>query len=188
MLRIFLFSRMYTNLFYEEQFWRTFDLMDTLMVDNKFGYLVGQVEKPILVIKNLRGSIYTLKLPYKQFEVCTTKPAFIMGSMEHLKIGKPRFVTLDQLVTVSDLQAFKTELLLSIKNILSDANKQLVKKWLKSYEVKKMMDISSGTLQNLRANGTLPFTKIGGIIYYNLEDIEKVLESKKKTGRLKFNQ
>ena len=95
-------------------------------------------------------------------------------------IGKPRFVTLDQLVTVSDLQAFKTELLLSIKNMLSDANKQSVKKWLKSNEVKKIMNISTGTLQNLRANGTLPYTKVGGIIYYKLEDIEKVMELQKR--------
>jgi hypothetical protein len=37
-----------------------------------------------------------------------------MGSVED--IGKPRFVTLDQLVTISDLQAFKTDFLLSIKD------------------------------------------------------------------------
>jgi hypothetical protein len=47
-------------------------------------------------------------------------------------IGKPRFVTLDQLVTISDLQAFKADLLLSIKNMISDANKQPTNKWLKS--------------------------------------------------------
>jgi len=103
-----------------------------------------------------------------------------MGSVGDSHIGKQRFVTLDQLVTVSDLQAFKTELLLSIKSILSNTNKHPVKKWLKSYEVKKMMNISTGTLQNLRTNGTLPFTKVGGIIYYNLEDIEKVMESAKR--------
>lgn len=96
-------------------------------------------------------------------------------------IGKPRFVTLDQLVTISDLQAFKVELLLSINNMLSDTNKQPTKKWLKSYEVQKIMDISTGTIQNLRANGTLPYTKVGGLIYYKLEDIEKVMESQKRT-------
>jgi hypothetical protein len=38
--------------------------------------------------------------------------------------------------------------------------------WLKSSEVRKLLKISSGTLQNLRINGTLNFYKIGGILYY----------------------
>ncbi|WP_421878262.1 helix-turn-helix domain-containing protein [Marinoscillum sp.] len=35
--------------------------------------------------------------------------------------------------------------------------------------------MSPGTLQNLRINGTLPFTKIGGVIYYDYQDIHKML-------------
>jgi hypothetical protein len=50
------------------------------------------------------------------------------------------------------------------------------KKWLKSSEVRKMLGISPGTLQNLRVNGSLPFTKIGGIIFYSQEDIERLLK------------
>jgi hypothetical protein len=50
------------------------------------------------------------------------------------------------------------------------------KQWLKSNEVRKMLNISPGTLQNLRINGTLRFSKIGGMMYYKLEDINKVLE------------
>jgi len=34
----------------------------------------------------------------------------------------------------------------------------------------------TGTLQNLRVNGTLPFTKIGGVIFYEYEEIKKMLE------------
>jgi hypothetical protein len=56
---------------------------------------------------------------------------------------------------------------------------QPVKKWLKSYEVKKILNISTGTLQNLRSNGTLPHTKIGGLIYYDAELINKVLAGQK---------
>jgi hypothetical protein len=36
------------------------------------------------------------------------------------------------------------------------------KQWLKSVDVRKMLNISPGTLQNLRINGTLRYTKIGG--------------------------
>jgi glycyl-tRNA synthetase alpha subunit len=55
-------------------------------------------------------------------------------------------------------------------------------KLLKSYQVKNRLKISPGTLQNLRVNGTLPFTKVGGIIYYKDEDIMKLFDpAKEKT-------
>ena len=39
--------------------------------------------------------------------------------------------------------------------------------------------ISPGTLQNLRINGTLPYTKIGGVLYYDQREIMEVLERNK---------
>ena len=81
-------------------------------------------------------------------------------------------------VTKDDLQTFRSQLLDDLKNILhSKPAKQ--RQWLKSSEVRKLLKISPGTLQNLRINGTLSFTKIGSIIYYNYEDIEALLESNK---------
>jgi len=47
---------------------------------------------------------------------------------------------------------------------------------LKSYEVRKLLGISPGTLQNLRLNETLPYTKIGGLMYYRYEDIRKLMD------------
>jgi hypothetical protein len=82
----------------------------------------------------------------------------------------------EQLITVEDLEAFKRELLLEIRRLLQELSGQAVKKWLKSSEVRKLLGISSGTLQNLRINGTLPFTKIGGIAYYSYDDIAKLLD------------
>ena len=80
-----------------------------------------------------------------------------------------------ELITREDLREFKNELLNEIKQIMQPGQGQS-KKWLKSSEVRKMLNISPGTLQNLRINGTLRFTKIGSIMYYKLEDINKVLE------------
>jgi len=80
-----------------------------------------------------------------------------------------------ELITRDDLREFKTELLNELKQIMQPGYGQS-KKWLKSSEVRKMLNISPGTLQNLRINGTLRFTKIGSIIYYKLEDINKILE------------
>lgn len=78
------------------------------------------------------------------------------------------------IITKEDLQQFKIELLEDIKDLLNSNTKEQ-KLWLRSSEVKKLLNISSGTLQNLRINETLSYSKIGGTLYYNYKDIEKLL-------------
>lgn len=80
-----------------------------------------------------------------------------------------------ELVTKEDLKEFKSELIEEIKRIVQ-SGQPTSKNWLKSNEVRKLLNISPGTLQNLRLNGTLRFSKVGSIIYYKLEDISKLLE------------
>jgi ribonucleotide reductase beta subunit family protein with ferritin-like domain len=84
-------------------------------------------------------------------------------------------MTTIELITKEDLREFKAELLTELKQLMQPGQGQS-KQWLKSAEVRKMLGISPGTLQNLRINGTLRFTKVGSIMYYKLEDINKVLE------------
>jgi len=80
------------------------------------------------------------------------------------------------IITTEDLIEFKMELLDEIKILLQDHSGQRRKKWLKSLDVRKLLGISSGTLQTLRVNGTLPYSKIGGAIYYDYDEIRKVFE------------
>ena len=80
-----------------------------------------------------------------------------------------------EVITREDLNEFRT-LLLSDLNAMFNSKPQQQKQWLKSSEVRKLLNISPGTLQNLRINGTLKYKRIGGIIYYNYEDIIKMLE------------
>lgn len=84
-----------------------------------------------------------------------------------------------QIITTDDLREFKIELLNEITKLLEDKKETSTKKWLKSSEVRKILNMSPGTLQTLRVNGTLPFTKVGGTNYYNLNDIEKLLSNNK---------
>ena len=88
-----------------------------------------------------------------------------------------------QIVTTEDLMQLKMELMEGIKTLLNEQNGIPTKKWLKSPEVKQLLGISHGTLQNLRINGTIPFTRIGGILYYEYEDIQKILRLSKKHNR-----
>jgi hypothetical protein len=80
-----------------------------------------------------------------------------------------------EIITKEDLKEFKTELLTEIGKLMQPGQGE-AKKWLKSNEVRKLLNISPGTLQNLRINGTLKFTRIGSLIYYKQEDINKLLE------------
>ena len=82
-------------------------------------------------------------------------------------------MTPNDLLTRQDLEDFKKELFGMLTPLLG-GNVQ-PQKWLKNEDVKKMLQVSGGTVQNLRVNGSLPFTKIGGLYYYKLEDVEKML-------------
>lgn len=81
-----------------------------------------------------------------------------------------------ELVTTKDLQNFKIEMLKEFKLMLSKKEPIAANQLLKSGEVRKLLRISQGTLQNLRRNETLNCTRIGGIIYYFYEDIEKLMK------------
>ena len=82
------------------------------------------------------------------------------------------------IITKEDLQELKSELLEDIKNLLliKESDDRL---WLRSTEVRELLKISSGTLQNLRISGALQYSRIGGILYYNYKDIKKMLNSTK---------
>ncbi|RXK59200.1 DNA-binding protein [Lacibacter luteus] len=80
-----------------------------------------------------------------------------------------------QILTKEDLHQFKTELFQELQTILPKDENLKLKRWLKTDEVKKLLKVSPGTLQTLRINGTLSYTKLGGIIYYDYDHIEKIL-------------
>ncbi|GLU45118.1 helix-turn-helix domain-containing protein [Allomuricauda sp. NBRC 101325] len=88
------------------------------------------------------------------------------------------------IITSEDLMEFKIELLEDIKELLQNSQTQSGKKWLKSNEVRDLLGISPGTLQNLRVNGTLPYTRIGGVLYYEFHEIMEVLEKNKIQNRI----
>lgn len=60
--------------------------------------------------------------------------------------------------------------------------------WMDNHEVCRRLRISPRTLQTLRDNGTLAFTKIGNRTYYRPDDVERVVgnvEEKRKEARWK---
>ena len=84
-----------------------------------------------------------------------------------------------EFITKKDLETFKNEI---IKEIASKNQSQTTKKWLRSAEVRKMFGISPGTLQNMRIHGHIPFTKIGGTLFYNHDEILEILNNNKSNN------
>ncbi len=85
-----------------------------------------------------------------------------------------------EFITREDLETFKQELFAELRRpSLRPPKQDHQKEWLKSYEVRKLLGISPNTLKSLRDNGTLPFTKVGGLIYYAYEDIRNLMEKGK---------
>jgi hypothetical protein len=103
-----------------------------------------------------------------------------MDALQHRAKMSGTVPTRDQILTQSDLLEFKEDILQEFKRIIKECISGAPgKKWLKSAEVKKLLGISHGFLQSLRDTGVLPFTKIGGSIYYDYEDITLMMASNK---------
>ncbi|WP_159800745.1 helix-turn-helix domain-containing protein [Flavobacterium sp. MK4S-17] len=78
-------------------------------------------------------------------------------------------------VTKEDLQQFGALLIGTIRKMIEGGKgteKEAVQpEWLKSRAVRKMLDISPETLQNLRITGKVRFKKVLGSYYYSKEDL-----------------
>ena len=72
-----------------------------------------------------------------------------------------------------DLQQIKFQLQQFQKSRLE----RFTEAWIDGQDVMQTLHISKRTLQSLRDEGTLPFSRINGKFYYKLSDIEQLLES-----------
>jgi predicted DNA-binding transcriptional regulator AlpA len=77
-----------------------------------------------------------------------------------------------EVLTAEDLEKFRQQLLIDIKNLLGE---KYPKKWLKTNEVMELLGMSEVTLQTLRNRGQIPFKKLGGTCYYNAEELDEFL-------------
>jgi hypothetical protein len=105
-----------------------------------------------------------------------------MGKLLYLP-GDQKQPSGNQLVTLDDLEKFRVNLLLDMRKMLDGQLSKPPKRWIKSREVKKILNISGGTLQTLRNTGQLPFKRVGGLIFYDAAEIDLTLTSPKKLPR-----
>jgi len=82
---------------------------------------------------------------------------------------------MNESVTKDDLRQFGLVLVNNIRKIMEreqpKSEEDLHPDWLKSRRVRKMLDISAGTLQSLRITGKIRHKKVLGSYYYSRSDI-----------------
>lgn len=82
-------------------------------------------------------------------------------------------------ITKEDLWQFAAEIIREVKKItrsLSNEDDGISNEWLKSKTVRKMLDISPGTLQNIRVTGKIRYKKVLGSYYYSKSDIQNLFK------------
>ncbi len=82
-----------------------------------------------------------------------------------------------EILTTDDLQEFRVQLLEDFERLLKAYNETPRKKWLKSFEVMTILNITKNTLTTYRTNGVLYAKKVGGVYYYAYQQIQELLQS-----------
>ncbi|MEN5232520.1 helix-turn-helix domain-containing protein [Sphingobacterium faecium] len=92
-----------------------------------------------------------------------------------VSLRRRRKVENERIITYQDLLDFKEELIKEIRSICTSNTPS--RKWLKSSEVRKLLGLSATKLQIMRNKDEIPFTRVGGVIYYLEEAVHQMLES-----------
>ena len=81
-------------------------------------------------------------------------------------------------VTKDDLRQFGLLIVEQVRQLVTKGEKienaVTELEWLKGRAVRKLLDISAGTLQNLRISGKIRYKKVLGSYYYNRSDLMKL--------------
>lgn len=80
-------------------------------------------------------------------------------------------------LTKKDFDLLRQELISEIKTLIEPKLNKTV--WLRSADVREMLNISDSTLQTMRINGTIPGYKLDTTWFYKYDEIIKALEKGK---------
>jgi hypothetical protein len=81
------------------------------------------------------------------------------------------------LITKQDFDDLKEDVKEILRRVNTPHTQTLSEQWLDIQDTCNALRVSKRTLQSYRDNGVLPFSQIGGKIYFKVGDIEKHLEN-----------
>lgn len=87
-------------------------------------------------------------------------------------------------ITKNDLNILRDQIISDIGSLLDsriDNSKESEEfGWMRSKAIRKALNISASTLQNLRITGKIRFKKVLGSYYYNKEDLQHLFDDEKE--------
>ena len=84
-----------------------------------------------------------------------------------------------QLVTLADLEKFKEQMFSEMRRLLAGGGTQHSKQWLKSRDVRKLLDVSPGKLHAMRTSRQLSFMRIAASFITTVQTSRKCSKSLK---------
>lgn len=81
---------------------------------------------------------------------------------------------MEKFITKDDLRQFGLMLTDTMRTVVAEAvhsKSDTESVWLRSKAVRRLLDISAGSVQNLRTSEKVRFKKVLGSYYYNKEDL-----------------
>lgn len=81
----------------------------------------------------------------------------------------------------TDIEALRSDML----QLTKTHSQKLAEEWIDNQQVLFLLNISPRKLQTLRDNGTLPFSRIGGKVFFRTSDVERLLEEGYTRRRIK---
>lgn len=85
-----------------------------------------------------------------------------------------------EITTKQDLEVLRSQIVTDITKVI-DAKLVVHQEqeqfgWMRSKAIRKKLNISASTLQNLRITGKIRFKKVLGSYYYNSEDLQHLFD------------
>ncbi|MFC2080880.1 helix-turn-helix domain-containing protein [Bacteroidota bacterium] len=85
----------------------------------------------------------------------------------------------NELLTRKDLYDLEAKIMDKL-NKLSEKDDNR-KKWYRTADLIKILNLSASSIQSLRTSGTLPFSKVGGTLFYDPNDVKEMITKNKKS-------
>lgn len=90
---------------------------------------------------------------------------------------------MEEFITKDDLRQFGLMLTDKMRTVITEAvqskKDEMDTDWMRSKSVRRLLDISAGSVQNLRTSNKVRFKKILGSYYYNKEDLLSLFKDEK---------
>lgn len=89
---------------------------------------------------------------------------------------------MENLVTLfSQLRKDLQGIIKTLANLSKTQEQVLLEKWIRKERAVKALGISSRTFQRLTTSGQLPFSKVNGIVFIKITDLDELLNNNYKS-------